>query len=442
MTKPIQGFKGFLVIWFGQCTSIFGSGMTGFTLTLWIFQKTGSPTALAVSALFGTLPMLVFGPLSGVLVDRWSRKTLLIVSDSLAGIATLGLLVIYLRGEMVLWHIYLVIFIAGVAESIQVPAFMGSITMMVPKKHYGRASGLYDLAATAASIFAPIAAAGLLAFTEIEDILLFDLATFGLAILTLIRVKIPQPVESDLGKQSKRSFWKDIAFGFKFILNRPSLRGLQSIWMVANLIGTAANVLLAAMILARTGSDEWVLSGVQAILSVGAVLGGILISAWGGPKRKVLGALGCMALSAIFGRILFGFGRDFVTWIPGALGMFFFIPILNATLDSFWLAKVPPDVQGRVMSVRITASRSMIPLGTLIAGPLAERLFEPLMMPNGGLAPILGPVLGMGPGAGMSLMFILTGILLLGLAAIGFAVPAIRNAERLIPDATVVAKTE
>jgi DHA3 family macrolide efflux protein-like MFS transporter len=442
MTKRIQGFKGFLVIWFGQFASIFGSGMTSFTLTLWVFQETGSPTALALSVFFGTLPMLVFGPLSGVLVDRWSRKSLLIASDSLAGLATMGLLVVYLRGEMVLWHIYLVIFIAGVADSLQVPAFMGSITMLVPKKHYGRASGLYDLAATAASIFSPIAAAGLLAFTDLKDILLFDLCTFGLAILTLILVDIPQPVESDLGRQSKRSFRKDIAFGFKFILNRPSLRGLQSIWMVANLIGTATNVLIAAMILARTGGDEWVLSGVQAMLSAGAVIGGVLISIWGGPKRKVQGALLCMGLSAIFGRILFGFGRDFVTWIPGALGMFLFIPILNATLDSFWLAKVPPDVQGRVMSVRITASRSMIPLGTLIAGPLAEKIFEPSMMPDGVLAPILGNVLGTGPGVGMSLMFILMGILMLGLTAIGFTIPAIRDAEHLLPDIDVVAITD
>jgi DHA3 family macrolide efflux protein-like MFS transporter len=430
----LKGFGGFLTIWLGQFASLFGSGMTSFALTIWVYQQTESPTALALSAFFGTFPMLVFGPISGALADRWSRKHLLIVSDSLASLATLALLVIYQAGNLAIWHIYVVIFIAGVADSIQVPAFMGSITLMVPKQHYSRASGMQELAATASSIFSPIAAAGLLAFTDLSDILWIDLATFGLAIITLAIAHIPQPAETDIGKASKGSFLQDILYGFKFILARPSLRGLQSIWMMANLVATTGNVLIAALILARTGSNELVLSGVQAVLSGGAVIGGILISTWGGPKQKVRGALLCMACSAIFGRVLFGFGRDFVTWIPGAFFMFFFIPILNGSLASIWLSKVPPDVQGRVMSARITASRAMIPLGTLIAGPLAEKVFEPAMMAGGVLAPIFGRLLGTGPGAGMSLLFTLTGILMLTLTPLGLAVPAIREAETLLPD--------
>jgi MFS family permease len=433
----IQGFRGFITIWVGQFASLFGSGMTSFTLTIWIYQKTESPTALALSAFFATFPMLVFGPISGALVDRWSRKYLLIASDTMAGLATLGLLWVYLNGSLAIWHIYLVVFIAGVADSIQVPAFMGSITLMVPKQHYSRASGMRDLAATASSIFSPIAAAGLLAFTDLKDILLIDLGTYGLAILTLVLVQIPQPSETETGKQAKGGFVQDILYGFKYILARPSLRGLQSIWMTANLAGTMGNVLIAALVLARTGSDELVLSGIQAILSVGAVVGGIVISIWGGPKQKVRGALYCMALTAIFGRVLFGLGRSFATWIPGAFFLFLFIPILNGTLSSLWLSKVPPDVQGRVMAARITASRAMIPLGTFIAGPLAEKVFEPAMMADGALTPIFGELLGTGPGAGMSLLFLLTGVLMFGLTPLGLAIPAIRNAETLLPDHVV-----
>jgi hypothetical protein len=247
-------------------------------------------------------------------------------------------------------------------------------------------------------------------------------------------VYIPQPTESEMGKQAQASFLQDITLGFRYILNRPSLRGLQVTWMLANLIGTSSNVLIAALVLARTGGDELALSGVQALLSAGAVIGGVIISAWGGPKRRVRGALICMGLSAIFGRVVFGMGRDMLTWLPGALCMFLFIPILNGTLDGFWLSKIPPDIQGRVMSARIAASRTMIPLGALIAGPLAEKAFEPMMMPNGALAPILGEILGIGPGAGMSLVMILSGILMLGLTFAGFAIPSIRNAEALLSD--------
>ena len=141
-----------------------------------------------------------------------------------------------------------------------------------------------------------------------------------------------------------------------------------------------------------------------------------------------------MALCAILGRVGFGLGRDFVTWIPGAFFVFFFIPILNGCLAPVWLAKVPPDVQGRVMSARITLSRAMIPLGTLIAGPLAENVFEPAMMIDGYLTPFFGKLIGTGPGAGMSLLFIITGILMLGLTPLGLAIPAIRDAESLLPD--------
>jgi hypothetical protein len=313
---------------------------------------------------------------------------------------------------------------------------------MVPKKHYGRASSLQQLAGTASSIFAPVAAASLLAFTDLSEILWIDLGTFGLAIITLIIAHIPQPAETEVGKAAKGNFLQDVLYGFKYILARPSFRGLQATWMAANLFATTGNVLIAPLVLARTGGDQFVLSGIEAILSVGAVIGGIVISAWGGPKRKVRGALISMALCGLLGRVVFGLGREFITWIPGAFFFFFFIPILNGCLAPIWLSKVPPDVQGRVMSARITLSRSMIPLGTLIAGPLAERVFEPAMIPGGSLAPIFGKFVGTGPGAGMSLLFIVTGILIAGLTPIGFSISAIRDAEILLPDYAAISKQD
>lgn len=429
-----KGFHNFITIWFGQFVSLFGSGMTSFALTIWIYQQTESPTALALAAFFSRAPMLIFGPISGALADRYSRKGLLIISDAMAGLATLALLLVDQSGSLDIWHIYLAVIISGIADSIQVPALIGSVTLMVPKAQYGRASGLQSLAGTASSIFAPLAAAGILAFTSLREILWIDLGSFGLAILTLSITTIPQPDSSEVGNKAQGTFLQDILYGFKFILNRPSLLGLQSIWMSANFLATIGNVLVAALVLARTGGDNLVLSGVEAILGAGAVAGGILISTWGGPKKKVRGALISMALCAVLGRICFGFGRDFSTWIPGAFFMFFFIPILNGCLAPIWLSKVPPDVQGRVMSARITLSRSMVPLGTLVAGPLAEYFFEPALMANGLLAPIFGRLTGTGPGTGMSMMIIVTGLLMLGLTTLGLSIPAIRDAETLLAD--------
>jgi len=423
-----------MTIWAGQFASLFGSGMTSFALTIWIFKQTGSPAALALTAFFMTAPMLVFGPISGALTDRFSRKMLLIVSDSLAGLATLVLFLIFKTGHLEIWHIYIAVIIAGIADSIQIPIFMGSITLMVPKEQYGRASGLHGLASTASSIFAPVAAAGLLIFSDIGVILWVDLATFGLAIMTLSITCIPQPAETEVGNNAKGNFFQDITYGFKYILARPSLRGLQAIWMFANFLAAMGNVLIPALVLAKTGGDNFALSGVEAVLSAGAVIGGILISTWGGPKKKVQGAMLSMALSAILGRILFGLGGTFITWLPGAFFIFFFVPILNGCLAPIWLSKVPPDVQGRVMSARITLSRSMGPLGSLVAGPLAEHIFEPVMNQGGKLVPIFGKITGSGPGAGMSLLLVFTGVFMLMLTPIGLLTPAIRDAEKLLPD--------
>ena len=191
------------------------------------------------------------------------------------------------NGSLEVWHIYLALIISGIADSIEVPALMGSITLMGPKSQYGRASGLQGLAGTASSIFAPVAAVGLLTFFSLKGILGIDLATFGLALLTLGITPIPQPLESETGKEARGSFLQDLFFGFKFILERPSLLGLQTIWMSANFLAAIGTVLVAPLVLARTAGDTLVLSGVEAVLSAGAVARGLLISAWGGPKKKV-----------------------------------------------------------------------------------------------------------------------------------------------------------
>ncbi len=251
-----KGFRGFLTIWLGQFASLFGSGMTSFALTIWIYQRTGSPTALALAAFFSRVPMLVFGPISGALADRYPRKTLLIISDSLAGLAALALALVYLGGNLEIWQIYLTIVAAGIADSIQVPALMSSITLMVPESQYGRANGLQSLAGTASNIFAPLAAAGLLSLVDISVILWIDLVTFGLAILTLAITKIPQPAETDVGHQARGGFLEDMAFGFRYIFRQPSLRGLQSIWMGANFLATIGNVLVAALVLTRTDGSN------------------------------------------------------------------------------------------------------------------------------------------------------------------------------------------
>ena len=430
----VHGFKGFVLIWLGQFVSIFGSALTRFAITIWIYQETGSATALSTTSFFAMAPTFLLMPIGGALADRWDRKKVMIASDLLGGISTVLLWGLLVLGRLELWQIYVASTLSAVAEAFQYPAFLAATAMLVPKEHFGRANGMRDLAFNASRIVAPLAAASLLAVVDISTIMTLDLASFGVAILTLLLVVIPQPTSSAEGRQAQTTFLKDVTYGFKFIWQRPSLLGLQTVFLAINLAYTMTGVLMPAMILSRTGNDEVVLGSLQSVMSIGALVGGVLISAWGGPKRKIHAVLVCQLLTPILGRVWFGLGYDLVSWLPAAFFLFFFIPISNGSTAAIWMAKTPPDVQGRVMATRRFAAQFLQPLAVLASGPLAEAFFEPAMMPGGSLASLLNGVMRTGPGAGISLMVILSGIVGLAVASLVYFIPAIWNLEDLLPD--------
>lgn len=429
-----SGFKGFFVVWLGQFISIFGTALTRFALTVWIYQETGSATILANASFFAIAPALVLMPLGGVLADRVSRKKVMIGADLVGGLSTTLLLSLLLTQKLEIWHIYLNNAILATSEGFQYPAFIAATAMIVPREHFSRANGMRDLAGNASRIFAPIVAAALLTFVDISDIMIIDLATFAIAIFTLAMVVIPQPEKSKEGAKAQASLIRDISYGFKFIWERPSLLGLQSIFLTINFLYTMTSVLIPAMVLARTGNNEFVLGSLQSIMSFGALLGGLVISTWGGPKRKIHAVLGCQVLTALVGRVWFGLGHDLLTWIPGAFFLYFFIPISNGSTGAIWMSKTPPDVQGRVLATRRFAAQISSPFAALVAGPLAEKVLEPAMMPGGTLAPIFGGLVGSGEGSGISLAVLFAGVIAFLTSLLVYFVPAIWNLEVILPD--------
>lgn len=430
----IGGFKGFFLVWLGQLVSIFGTALTRFAITVWIYQETGSATALSTAAFFAIAPTIFLMPFGGAFADRWDRKKVMIASDVLGGIATVMLLVLYSIGGLQIWHIYVTNVLLAGAEAFQYPAFIAATAMIVPKEHFARANGMRNLARSASRVFAPLMAAGLLAIVDLSAIMFIDLATFVVAILALTIVVIPQPDKTEEGIKAQTSLFQDVTYGFKFIWRRPSLLGLQSIFLGLNFIYTITSILVPAMVLARTNNNEFILGSLQSIMSVGALAGGLLISAWGGTKRKIYTVFGCQILTAILGRALFGLGHDFLTWIPGAFFLYFFVPINNGSTGAIWMSKIPPDVQGRVLATRRFAAQFIEPLSAILAGPLAEKVFEPAMMSGGVLAPIFGGLIGTGVGTGISLMLFLAGIGGLLISSLVYLIPAVWNVEAILPD--------
>ncbi|HMN29707.1 MAG TPA: MFS transporter [Caldilineaceae bacterium] len=429
----LSGFRGFTVIWLGQVLSLLGTGMTRFALTIWAYQMTGSATALAMVAFFSFGPTVLLSPIAGALVDRWNRKLVMMLGDLGAGLATVALLLLYVTGNLQVWHLFAAGAFASTFEAFQFPAFSAAVTMMLPKEQYARASGMMSMADSIAGIAAPILAGILTVAIGI---------TFMIAVSVVLLVRVPQPKQTSAGAEAHGSLWQESLFGFRYILQRPSLLGLQLMFFQSNLFANFGWVLLAAMILARTGKDELALGTGQSMLGLGGLVGGLWLSVWGGPKRKVHGVLMGMIASSLLGTVVLGVGQSLPVWLAGAFFTMFLMPIINGSNQAIWQAKVAPDVQGRVFAARRLIAQITAPLAMILAGPLADRLFEPALRPGGPFVPLFGGLVGSGPGAGIGLIFVLTGLLGAFFAAVGYLVPAIRNAEEILPDYVPLAEED
>ncbi|HXF63619.1 MAG TPA: MFS transporter [Caldilineaceae bacterium] len=428
-----SGMRGFLIFWFGQLVSLLGTSMSRFALTIWAWEITGQATALALVGFFSFAPVVLVSPLAGALVDRLPRKVVLMFSDLAAGLASFTILLLYLMGDLQIWHLYVAGAFAGAFESFQFPAFSAAVSTMLPKEQYGRANGLYSLAESASGIAAPVLAGLLLGVIGIGGILTIDVITFAFAVSMLLFIFIPQPPQADAEEGGRGSLWREIVYGFRYIVDRRSLLGLQLLFSASNLLSGLGFVLMPAMVLARTGNDALALGTVQSFLGMGGVAGGLLLSTWGGFRRRVHGVLLGFILISLFQAWL-GTGQTLWVWCAAGFLMLLVLPILNGSNQAIWQAKVAPTVQGRVFATRRVIAQISGPVGTLLAGPLADYLFEPAMRTGGALAGAFGWLVGTGPGAGMGLLMVMTGLLGMVVGLVGYAMPVIRNAEEILPD--------
>jgi len=277
-----SGMTGFSIVWLGQMVSVMATNMTGFALTIWVYQKTGSATALGLMQVCFITPFLLISPIAGVMIDRYNRKLMMMVSDLGAGLATVAILALQATGRLELWHLYVAMVIEGLGNTFQWPAYSAAISTMVPKEQYGRANGMMGLIEAGPGVIAPILAGALLPFIGLSGVLSIDVATFILAILALLVVYIPQPPRTVEGQAGQGNIWEESAYGFKYIFARPGLLGLQLIFFFGNLFSGVTFTLVAPMVLSRTSFDSVALGTVLSFSAAAAVAGGIIMSVWGG----------------------------------------------------------------------------------------------------------------------------------------------------------------
>ena len=268
-----SGMARFTLIWVGQILSVLATQMTSFALTIWVFQESGSATALGLMQVFWVTPFLLISPFAGVMVDRYNRKLMMMVSDIGAGLATVALLVLQLLGWLQIWHLYIVMLFQGLGNAFQTPAYMATISSMLPKEQFGRANGMMSLIDSGPGILAPMLAGALLGIIKLHGILVIDILTFGLAILILVFVTVPQPAKTYKSQKRENGILKEALYGLQYIWARPSFTGLTISFLLINLFGGIALTLFAPLVLARTQNNSVILGTVQSSGAIAGVAG-------------------------------------------------------------------------------------------------------------------------------------------------------------------------
>lgn len=456
---PVSGnsTRTFLLIWFGQLISLVGSNMTSFGLGVWISQNTGSVTQYAITILCNLIPTTLTAPIAGAIVDRLDRRRIMIISDTCAGLSSLFVAVMFFSGRLEAVHIYVSTIITAVAGTFQAPAFQATITLLVPKERYKQAAGLLQLAEALGLLIAPPLAGLLLVTIRLQGIILLDFATLFFSLFTMLTVRFPAlPTNGDHMTQDgmRPSILSEIIYGLKFIVKSPGFVAM-TLYVVSflQILFGFATALITPLVLSF--ADEFVFGLVIGAIGIGALVGGILMAVWGGFRSRTTTIL---VFAVPYGASLIAGGLR-PDPVIGAVAGFTLGVAHSMVIGSnrvLWQVKVPAEIQGRVFSTRLLIAVASQAVGTLLAGPLADRVFTPFLAApkaltgligveplltistSGPLARLIGSVIGFGPGRGIALMFVILGCLALISTGIAARSPAIRRLEREVPDAILI----
>lgn len=431
-TRELTSMQTFIIVWIGQLCSTMGSYMTAFALTLWAWELTGQATTLALVGFFTQMPQFAISLMAGVIVDRSDRKVLIMLGDAIAGLSSLVLLWLYLNGHLQIWHLYATAAVNGASGQIQELAYSASMSLMVPKQQYTRASGMMSALHYGSAIVAPALAGVLFYIISLAGILSIDLITFAIAISTVLFATIPQPV-APTSNIALPSIKQELIFGCRYLWKQSNLLLLLLAAILFQFAHDLGAALYSPMILARSGNDARVLGSIASAAGIGGVVGAIIVSTWGGTKRRIDGFLLGMVGAGI-SKTIFGIGQTALIWVPAQFCSSLNFPWMSSSSEAIWMTKIKPDIQGRVFATRSAFILGTSAIATLIAGPLADRVFEPAMTSGGWMANILGGIFGTGTGAGIAVLYTISSLFLMLVGLAGYSLRKLRDVEAIVPD--------
>lgn len=396
----------FFTIWTGQAVSLVGSRLVQFALVWWLTESTGSATVLATATLVALLPGIVLGPFAGALVDRWNRRRVMIVADSFIALVSVWLVYLFWTGSISTWHVYVAMLARSLGGAFHWPSMQASTSLMVPKEHLSRVAGMNQTLQGALGITAPPLGAILLAILPLHGIMGIDVATAAVAVVSLLMTVIPEPPRAETDAEVKPSVWGDLQAGLRYVRSWPGLMAILALAMVINFVVNPAFTLMPLLVTDHFKGGALQLGWLQSGWGVGMLLGGVLLSIWGGFRRRIY--------TSMVGLVLEGLAIVIIGLAPGngfqlALGAIFAAglmnPLINGPMFAILQAAVAPDMQGRVFTLVSSLSSAMMPLSLAVAGPMADAI-------------------------GVRTWYVIGGAVFALLGAVTFFVPAIRNIEQ------------
>ncbi len=363
----------FFAIWTGQAFSIVGSLLAQFALVWWLTKATGSATVLATATLVAILPGVLLGPFSGALVDRWNRRLIMLVADAFVAAVSAWIAYLYWTESVAVWHVYVAMLARALGGAFHWPSMQASTSLMVPKEHLSRVAGLNQMIQGLLSMAAPPVAAILLSFMPMHGIMGIDLATAVVAIVPLLFVRIPQPDRLD--GASELTLWGEMRAGWRYVWAWPGLVAVIALAMIINFVINPAFALMPLLVTEHFGGDALQLGWLEASWGTGMVLGGLLLSWWGGFRRRIYTSLIGLGLEGI-GVAIIGLAPE--SGLGLAIGAIFVAgfmnPLVNGPFQALLQTIVVPEMQGRVFTLLGSLSSAMMPLSLAVAGPIADTI--------------------------------------------------------------------
>ena len=426
----IKELREYLLLWGSQTVSALGTAMTEYALVIWVYGKEGTASSVTILTICVFLPTILFRFAGGALADRWDKKRIMLIADLFAACGTAAVFTLHACSALRVWNLCLINVLLSFMNAVQEPASFVAASLLVPKEHYARVSGLQSFSGAAIGILAPALGALLLSFGGLDAVLICDLCSFFLAFLVLLLfIRIPKTEQSR--EEAETPFLRSCTEGFRWLRGHKAVLFLSLFMMLVNLLAKLGDDgLMAAFVLARTGNDAQALGAVQSCTAVGVLIGSLLVTGMKPVKNKP--RLIFLTCALVFtGNVVLSLSFRPWIWCAAVLYSYMAAAMMGANLTAYLREQVPIEVQGRVFSAKDTLQNGAIPLGLFLGGVLADRVFEPYMAAESPVQRLLAPIFGTGKGAGIAVIFWIVGVLGAAFSLISLTRPVFRREEQL-----------